>query len=70
MRPPSCARGLDLSFSGASPPGGTALLEMTADVGEYSSTSYTLDPDPSGTYRASGATDRLLGARASIRADL
>jgi hypothetical protein len=38
-------------------------------VGEYGATSYALDPDPTGTYRASGATDRSAGVRASVRAD-
>jgi hypothetical protein len=38
-------------------------------VAEYSSTSYSLDADPTSTYRASGATDRYLGARATVRAD-
>jgi len=37
-------------------------------VGEYSSTRYSLDPDPTGAYRASRATDRYAGGRASIRA--
>jgi hypothetical protein len=38
-------------------------------VAEYSSTSYSLDADPTSTYRASGATDRYLGVRATVRAD-
>ncbi|HEY6001271.1 MAG TPA: hypothetical protein VIV57_00270, partial [Anaeromyxobacter sp.] len=38
-------------------------------VAEYSSTSYSLDADPTSTYRASGATDRYVGVRATIRAD-
>jgi hypothetical protein len=38
-------------------------------VGEYSSTSYSLEADPTSTYRATGATDRYLGVRATIRAD-
>jgi hypothetical protein len=39
-------------------------------VGEYGSTSYTLDADPTGAYVASGATDRWSGATLSIRAEL
>jgi len=39
-------------------------------LGEYGSTSYSLDPDPTGTYRASGATDRSLGGRVTVRAEL
>jgi hypothetical protein len=39
-------------------------------LGEYSSTAYALDPDPTGAYRASRATDRYLGGRASMRAEL
>jgi hypothetical protein len=38
-------------------------------LGEYSSTSTSLDPDPTGTYRASSAADRYLGGRASVRAE-
>jgi hypothetical protein len=38
-------------------------------VAELSSTSYSLDADPTATYRASGATDRFLGLRATVRAD-
>ena len=38
-------------------------------VGEYSNTSYSFNPDPSGTYNATGASDRLLGAKAVIRLD-
>jgi hypothetical protein len=38
-------------------------------VGEYSNTSYSFNPDPTGTYNATGASDRLLGGRAVIRLD-
>jgi hypothetical protein len=38
-------------------------------VGQYSGTSYTLDPDPTGTYVAEDATDRFVSAHASIRAE-
>jgi hypothetical protein len=38
-------------------------------LGEYSSTSYSFDADPTGTYTATGATDRLLGGRAVLRLD-
>lgn len=38
-------------------------------LGEYSSTSYSFDADPTGTYTATGATDRLIGGRAVIRLD-
>jgi hypothetical protein len=38
-------------------------------LGEYSSTTYDLDPDPSGTYVATGATDTYLGGRAMLRAE-
>ena len=38
-------------------------------LGEYSSTTYDLDPDPSGTYAATGATDTYLGGRAMLRAE-
>ncbi|MFL5270807.1 MAG: hypothetical protein ACJ79E_01910, partial [Anaeromyxobacteraceae bacterium] len=37
-------------------------------IGEYSSTRYTLDPDPSGVYSAKGARDTYLGARLMLRA--
>ena len=36
---------------------------------EYASTSYALDPDPTGTYSATGATDRYVGGRAMLRAE-
>jgi hypothetical protein len=36
-------------------------------VGDYSSTTYTLRADPGGAYQATGAEDRLLGARAVVR---
>lgn len=39
-------------------------------VGEYSSTRYSLDADVTGRYRATEATDRYLGGRASLRAEL
>lgn len=39
-------------------------------LGEYSSTSYTLDPDPSGTYQATGAKDRYMSGRAMLRWEL
>lgn len=35
---------------------------------EYASTTYALDPDPTGRYRATGATDRYVGGRAMLRA--
>jgi hypothetical protein len=38
-------------------------------LGEYASTRYTLQADPSGTYGASRAEDRLLGARAMVRGE-
>jgi hypothetical protein len=38
-------------------------------VGEYSSTKYSFNPDPSGTYNATGASDTLIGGRATIRLD-
>jgi hypothetical protein len=37
-------------------------------VGEYSRTHTSLEPDPSGTYQASGATDQYLGGRIMLRA--
>jgi hypothetical protein len=37
---------------------------------EYSRTSYTLEPDTTGTYSASGATDAYLGFRLMVRAEL
>jgi len=37
-------------------------------VAELSTTTYDLDPDPSGTYRADGADDRFVGAHAAVRA--
>jgi hypothetical protein len=36
-------------------------------LGLYRSTSYTLDPDPTGTYAATSADDRYLGFRAVLR---
>jgi hypothetical protein len=42
-------------------------LSLKAVV-EYAATSYSLDPDPTGTYRASGATDSYLGGRFAVRA--
>jgi hypothetical protein len=38
-------------------------------LGTYASTSYTLDPDPTGTYAATGAEDRYLGMRAVLRGE-
>ena len=38
-------------------------------VGEYSNTSYSFNPDPSLTYTATGASDRLIGGRAVLRLD-
>jgi hypothetical protein len=38
-------------------------------VGEYSNTHYSFDPDPSGTYNATAASDRLIGGRATLRLD-
>jgi hypothetical protein len=38
-------------------------------VGQYSSTAYDLDPDPTGTYVATGATDRFVSVNASVRAE-
>ena len=65
------------------PSGSAAAIELEAGLsvafsarlslkvlGEYGSTSYSLDPDPTGTYRASGATDRFLGGRAALRLEL
>jgi hypothetical protein len=36
-------------------------------LGQYSSTKYSFDADPTGTYTATGATDRLIGGRATVR---
>jgi hypothetical protein len=36
-------------------------------LGEYSSTSYSFNADPTGTYTATGATDRLIGGKATLR---
>lgn len=52
--------GFSVAFSG--------LLSLRI-LGEYSGTKYSLDPDPSGTYQATGATDRYLGGRAMLRAE-
>jgi hypothetical protein len=38
-------------------------------LGTYASTRYTLDPDPTGTYAATGAEDRYLGLRAVLRGE-
>jgi len=38
-------------------------------LGQYASTRYTLDPDPTGTYVASSAEERILGLRATLRAE-
>ena len=38
-------------------------------LGQYASTRYTLDPDPTGTYVASSARERILGLRATLRAE-
>jgi hypothetical protein len=38
-------------------------------LGTYASTRYTLDPDPTGTYAATGAEDRYLGMRAVLRGE-
>jgi hypothetical protein len=35
-------------------------------VADYRSTRYQLDPDPTGVYRASGATDTHLGGRFTL----
>jgi len=65
------------------PGSGAAALEGMAGLGvalggpfsarlvvEYSRTSYALDPDPSGQYAASSATDETLVIRATLRAEL
>jgi len=63
-------------------PGGSAsALELTAGVslslarwlslrlqGEYGSTRYAFDPDPTGVYRATGATDVIWEGRLALRA--
>jgi hypothetical protein len=46
----------------------SALLSLRI-LGEYSGTKYSLQPDASGTYQATGATDRYLGGRAMLRAE-
>lgn len=51
--------GLSLPLSG--------LLSLRI-VGEYSDTRYSLQPDPTGTYQASGAADRYLGGSVMLRA--
>jgi CO/xanthine dehydrogenase Mo-binding subunit len=38
-------------------------------VAQLSDTSYDLEPDPTGTYVATGATDRFVTAHASVRAE-
>jgi len=38
-------------------------------IGEYSNTSYSFNPDPTGTYNATGASDRLIGGKAVLRLD-
>jgi hypothetical protein len=38
-------------------------------VGQYASTRYTLDPDPTGTWVATSAEERILGLRATLRAE-
>jgi hypothetical protein len=38
-------------------------------LGEYSRTKYSLDPDPTGTYAATGATEEYLGGRLMLRAE-
>jgi hypothetical protein len=38
-------------------------------LGDYSSTRYQLDPDPSGTWAATSAEDRYLGMRAVVRGE-
>jgi len=73
----------DLVGDGFFPGGSAYALEAEAGVsvalsgllslrilGEYSGTKYSLQPDPSGTYQATGATDRYLGGRAMLRAEL
>ena len=72
----------DLVGDGFFPSGSAYALEAEAGVSvalggwlslrvlaEYSGTHYSLDPDPSGTYQASGATDRYLGGKAMLRAE-
>jgi len=72
----------DLVGDGFFPSGSAYALEAEAGVSvalggwlslrvlaEYSGTQYSLDPDPSGTYQASGATDRYLGGKAMLRAE-
>jgi hypothetical protein len=62
------------------PSGSAGALELEAGFGiyiigplsirllaQYSSTNYSLDVDPTGTYSATGATDRLFGGRATVR---
>jgi hypothetical protein len=39
-------------------------------LAEYRSTRYSLDPDPTGTFVASGATDTCLGGRIMLRGEL
>jgi len=36
-------------------------------LGQYSNTNYSLNADPTGTYSATGASDRLFGGRATVR---
>jgi hypothetical protein len=72
----------DLVGDGFFPGGSAYALEAEAGVsvaltrvlslrilGGYSGTHYSLDPDPSGTYQASGATDGYLGGTAMLRAE-
>jgi hypothetical protein len=37
-------------------------------VGDWSGTRFSLDPDPTGSYRATSAQDNYMGVRASVRA--
>jgi len=39
-------------------------------LGEFSSTTYTLDPDTTNKYQATGATDRYMGGRALLHLQL
>ncbi len=38
-------------------------------LGEYSNTNYSFNADPTGTYTATGASDRLIGGRATVRVE-
>ncbi len=64
--PGSGASGLEAEVGAGVAVGGPISLRL---LGQYASTRYRLTPDPTGTYAATSAEDRLLGLCASVRGE-